>query len=165
MTRYPGRRLFMALPPEAAHRLAVRLLGLPLPWPRIGGDAPADPRLGIDLGGISLANPIGLAAGFDKSCAHLDHLGALGFGYVVGGTITREARRGHPKPRIARRTAELALVNAMGMPNRGAASAARRLAGGARTAPRLVSLADEDPLDALAALHEVEPHADGFELN
>jgi len=165
MTRYPGRRLFTALPPEAAHRLAVRLLALPMPWRRIGGDAPEDPRLGIDLAGIALANPIGLAAGFDKSCAHLDHLGALGFGYVVGGTITHEARRGHPKPRIARRRAELALVNAMGMPNDGAAPAARNLARGRSTAPRLVSIADEDPLHALGALDEVEPHADGFELN
>jgi hypothetical protein len=36
------RPAFFALPPEAAHRLANRMLGLPLPWERIG-DASRDP--------------------------------------------------------------------------------------------------------------------------
>ena len=91
MDRYSwsvGRRLFFALPPEASHRVAGALLGMPLPWRRLGG-AVDDPVLATTLAGIPLRNPIGLAAGFDKTCAHLDALGSLGFGYVVGGTITR----------------------------------------------------------------------------
>src|SRR3989442_1157630 len=80
-----GRRAFFALPPETSHRIAVALLGLRLPWRRIGGAA-SDLRQVVTLAGIPLRNPIGLAAGFDKSCAHLDALGSLGFGYVVGGT-------------------------------------------------------------------------------
>ena len=96
-----GRPLFFALPPETAHRVAGAALGLPLPWSRIG-HAADEPSLATEFCGLPLATPIGLAAGFDKTCAHLGALGSLGFGYVVGGTITRAARAGNPKPRIAR---------------------------------------------------------------
>ena len=63
-----------------------------------------NPSLEVDLCGIRLRNPIGLAAGFDKSCRHLGPLGSLGFGFVVGGTITRAPRKGNAKPRIVRAT-------------------------------------------------------------
>jgi dihydroorotate dehydrogenase len=160
-----ARPLFFTLPPEAAHRTAGALLDLPLPWRRIG-HAVDDPVLSTEVAGIPLRNPIGLAAGFDKSCAHLRTLGALGFGYVVGGTVTREPRAGHPKPRIARYPERASMVNAMGLPNPGAAAASVRLrASGTGPAPRIVSLADESAEDALAALDEVAPLADGIELN
>ncbi len=129
------------------------------------GGAVDDPALTTALAGIPLRNPIGLAAGFDKACAHLDALGELGFGYVVGGTVTRSPRRGNPRPRIARSPAHHALVNAMGLPNPGAAAAGRHLAHGRRTCPRMVSLADEAVDDVVVALGLVEPHADAIELN
>src|SRR3990170_6952326 len=156
--------LFFALPPELAHRLANRLLGLPLPWGRIGG-AEADPALEGTLAGIRLRNPIGLAAGFDKTCAHLDALDRLGFGYVVGGTITRAPRAGNPKPRIVRYRSRGSMVNAMGLPTPGAEAAARTLARLPRTGPRLASIADEALDDALATHALLEPHVDGIELN
>src|SRR6266516_394791 len=159
-----GRRLFFSLDPERSHRLAHRLLGLPLPWERIGGAAD-DPALRTTLAGITLRNPIGLAAGFDKTCAHLDALGSLGFGYVVGGTVTRAPRRGNPAPRIARDPARRALVNAMGLPNPGSEAAARTLARSTRTSPRFVSIADEAVDDAVATLELLEPLVDGFEVN
>jgi dihydroorotate dehydrogenase len=159
-----GRRVFFSMDPERSHRLALRLLGLPLPWGRIGG-AVDDPALRTTLAGISLRNPVGLAAGFDKTCAHLDALGSLGFGYVVGGTVTRAPRRGNPPPRIARDPARRALVNAMGMPNPGAEAVARILARTARTAPRFVSIADEPIADAVATAELLEPFVDGIELN
>jgi dihydroorotate dehydrogenase len=163
--RAVGRPLFFAMEPEAAHRVAGALLGLPLPWSRIG-HASHDPLLGTSLAGIPLRNPIGLAAGFDKSCAHLDALGALGFGYVVGGTVTRAARGGNPGPRIVRYPARRSMTNAMGLPNPGAEPAAghlERTAGG--PAPRFVSIADEDIADALSGLDLLAPLADGVELN
>ena len=100
-----------------------------------------------------------------QTCAHLDALGSLGFGYVVGGTVTRAPRRGNPYPRIARDPARRALVNAMGMPNPGAEAVARILARTARTAPRFVSIADEAVADAVATAELVEPFVDGVELN
>lgn len=159
-----ARPLFFALPPEAAHHVALLLLRLPLPWRRIGGVA-NDPSLEVDLAGIKLANPIGLAAGFDKSCKVLAPLGETGFGYVVGGTVTRRPRPGNPKPRIVRRPRERSIVNAMGLPNAGAEQAARNLRASRRTAPRLVSLADEELADVLANHALLEPLVDGVELN
>ncbi len=159
-----GRRLFFALDPERSHRVAVAMLRLPLPWSRIG-HAVADPSLATTLAGVPLANPIGLASGFDKACERFAPLGRLGFGYVVGGTITLEPRRGNAAPRIARDPARRAIVNAMGLPNPGAAAAAAALSRQPRTCSRWVSLADEQLDDACAALDLVAPFVDAVELN
>jgi dihydroorotate dehydrogenase len=154
----------LRLPPETAHRAANALLALPLAWERIGG-APRLPSLEVDLAGIRLPNAVGLAAGFDKRCRHLDALSRLGFGYVVGGTITRRPRRGNRRPRIARIRERASLVNAMGLPNPGAEAAARTLSRLPRAGPRFASIADEDIADALEAHALLEPHVDAIELN
>lgn len=160
-----GRPLFFALPPETAHRLAGAMLGLPMPWARLG-HAADDPSLRTIVAGLPLRNPIGLAAGFDKRCAHLDALAELGFGYVVGGTITRALRVGNAKPRIVRYPAKASMANAMGLPNPGAQRAAASMARGESSeGARLVSVADEAVEDALEAFSLLEPHVDGVELN
>jgi dihydroorotate dehydrogenase len=159
-----GRPAFFALPPEASHRVATSLLSLPMPWERIGGVVD-DPSLEVDLCGIRLRNPVGLAAGFDKTCRHLGPLGRLGFGFVVGGTITREARKGSAKPRIVRATERRAIVNSMGLPNPGAEAAAENLARASSTAPRFASVADEDLSMAIETVELLAPHVDGIELN
>jgi dihydroorotate dehydrogenase len=154
----------LRLPPETSHRAANALLGLPLPWERIGG-APLADGLAVDLAGIRLPNPVGLAAGFDKACRHLDALSRLGFGYVVGGTITRAPRRGNARPRIARIRARRSLVNAMGLPNPGAVAAARTLARLPAAGPRFGSIADQEVPDAVDTHALLEPHVDAIELN
>src|SRR5437763_17210387 len=121
-----ARPVLFALPPETAHHLAVDLLTLPLPWRRIGGVS-HDPALEVDLAGIRLRSPVGLAAGFDKSCRVVTALAEIGLGYVVGRTGTGWCRRGNPKERIVGRPESQASVTSMGMPNRGAAYAAKRL--------------------------------------
>jgi dihydroorotate dehydrogenase len=92
-------------------------------------------------------------------------LGLLGFGYVVGGTVTRSPRIGNPRPRIVRVPGRGSMVNAMGLPNPGAAFAAARLAEQRRTCARFVSLADEAEDDVVANHALLEPLVDGFELN
>ncbi|HEV2952037.1 MAG TPA: dihydroorotate dehydrogenase 2 [Actinomycetota bacterium] len=159
-----GRPAFFALPPETSHRLATSLLALPFPWERIGGAA-IDPSFEVDLCGVRLPNPIGLAAGFDKACRHLDALGRLGFGFVVGGTITRAPRSGNPKPRIVRSPRRGAIVNSMGLPNPGAEATAANLARTRRRAPRFASVADEELDAATDTVELLAPHVDGFELN
>src|SRR3954454_24998913 len=94
-----GRRAFFALDPERSHRVALAMLALPLPWHRIGRAA-ADPALPTSVAGVELATPVGLASGFDKACERLAPLGALGFGYAVGGTITLRPRAGNAGGRI-----------------------------------------------------------------
>lgn len=162
--RSVGRPVFFALPPEAAHRLARGLLGLPLPWKRLGG-AERYPALRVELAGIDLANPVGLAAGFDKAGTRTGNLGRLGFGYVVCGTFSRRARRGHPKPRIVRYPRRGSILNAMGLPNPGAEAAARYLGRAPRTSPRIASIADEDLTNVLETHAILEPHVDAIELN
>jgi dihydroorotate dehydrogenase len=159
-----GRPAFFALPPEASHRVATSMLSLPLPWERIGGVVD-DPSLEVDLCGVRLRNPIGLAAGFDKTCRHLGSLGRLGFGFVVGGTITRASREGNAKPRIVRATERRAIVNSMGLPNPGAEAAAENLSRGPGTAPRFASVADEDLSTAIETVELLAPHVEGIELN
>ncbi len=154
-----------ALPPEAAHRTAHLLLGLPLPWERLGGIRAPDPTLRVELAGIELANPVGLAAGFDKTAARLDALGRLRFGYVVGGTFTRRPRSGNARPRIVRYRDRDSMVNAMGLPNPGAESAARTLQKVRPTGPRVASVADQDLADVLETHGLLEPHVDAVELN
>lgn len=158
-----GRPVLFALPPETAHRIALGMLGLPLPWELIGG-ARDLPQVPVRLAGIGLANPVGLAAGFDKGCERLAQLGRIGFGYVVGGTVTREPRAGNPRPRI-RRLPGGSMVNAMGLPNPGVEVAAKRLASTLRTAPRIASIADESRDDVTFGFRLLEPHVDAIELN
>jgi dihydroorotate dehydrogenase len=162
--RMVARPAFFALPPEAAHRVVQRLLGLPLPWESLGRGA-CDPVLQTSLAGLDLENPIGLAAGFDKTGSHLASLGRLGFGYVVGGTFTRQPRDGNPRPRIVRYRDRASMTNAMGLPNPGADDAARHLSTTPRTSPRLASIADEAVEDAVQTHGLLEPHVDGIELN
>jgi dihydroorotate dehydrogenase len=158
------RPLLFAVPPEDSHRLAQWLLEMPLPWKRLGGAEP-DPSLEVSLAGLRLANPVALAAGFDKTGRHVDALGRLGFGYVVCGTFTRRPRAGHPKPRIVRYPRRLSMANAMGLPNPGAETAAAALARVRRTGPRVASIADQDLTDVLETHALLEPHVDAIELN
>ncbi len=162
--RSVARPLLFSIPPEAAHRLAQGLLGLPLPWERLGA-ADRDPALRLSLAGISLANPVGLAAGFDKTGRHVDALGRMGFGYVVCGTFTRGPRRGNAKPRIVRYPERGSMVNAMGLPNPGAQAASRALGRTAPGCPRVASVADQDLPDVLEAHAVLEPFVDAIELN
>jgi dihydroorotate dehydrogenase len=162
--RSVARPLLFALPPEASHRIAQWLLGMPLPWERLGGSRP-DPSLEVSLAGLRLANPVALAAGFDKSGRHMDSLGRLGFGYVVCGTFTRRPRAGHPKPRIVRYPRRMSMANAMGLPNPGAEAAAATLARARRTGPRVASIADQDVTDVLETHALLEPYVDAIELN
>jgi dihydroorotate dehydrogenase len=92
--------------------------------------APAfdDPRLHQTFFGVDFPNPLGLAAGFDKNGAALDHWHQLGFGFVEAGTVTYHAQPGNPKPRLFRLPADKALINRLGFNNDGARAIATRLA-------------------------------------
>jgi dihydroorotate dehydrogenase len=158
------RPLLFQLSAERAHGLAALALRQPAPW-RLIGATPRDPGLETVVASLHLANPVGMAAGFDKSLLFLDALGALGFGYVVGGSVTAQPRTGNPRPRIGRDPGRQSLVNAMGLPNRGADAARRSLEKLPRTAPYLVSVWGERADEVWAAFDAVAPLADGIEVN
>jgi dihydroorotate dehydrogenase len=111
--------------PEDAHRLAIQGLRLLPPMrPR-----PDDAKLAVRAFGLNFPNPIGMAAGFDKSAEAPDALLRLGFGFVEIGTVTPKPQIGNPRPRLFRLERDEAVVNRMGFNNDGADAVLRRLAG------------------------------------
>jgi dihydroorotate dehydrogenase len=110
---------------ETAHGLTVTGLKLGL-GPR--AKESDDPILAIEVGGLTLANPIGLAAGFDKNAEVPDAMLAAGFGFVECGTVTPLRQSGNPKPRLFRLSEDRAVVNRMGFNNQGLGAFAQRLA-------------------------------------
>ena len=125
------RPLLFRMEPERAHRLAVfacSSLEKALRTARISALPYSTERLRQRLCGIEFANPVGLAAGFDKD-ARAPHVWPwFGFGFAELGTITRHAQPGNPRPRMFRLPREHALINRLGFNNDGAEAAAARLA-------------------------------------
>ena len=79
----------------------------------------SDPRLNIEIDGVSYKNPIGLAAGFDKNGKVCELVESLGFGFMEVGSVTYMRSDGNPRPRILRLPEDGALVNRMGLNNDG----------------------------------------------
>ncbi len=112
------------LDPEDAHRLAIHgLKMLPAVRPR-----PDDPKLAVRAFGLNFPNPIGMAAGFDKSAEVPDALLRLGFGFVEIGTVTPKPQTGNPRQRLFRLERDEAVINRMGFNNDGADAVLLRLA-------------------------------------
>jgi dihydroorotate dehydrogenase len=109
---------------EDAHRLAITGLKLLPPLrPR-----PDDAKLAVRAFGLNFPNPIGMAAGFDKSGEVPDALLRLGFGFVEVGSVTPKPQQGNPRPRLFRLERDEAVINRMGFNNDGADIVLRRLA-------------------------------------
>ncbi len=119
-----ARALLHRLEPERAHRLTLWGLRHGLAG---GQPAPVDPRLAVTLWGRRFANPLGIAAGFDKNAEAPAALARLGFGFVEIGSVTPRPQAGNPRPRLFRLAADQAVINRMGFNNDGAAAVAARL--------------------------------------
>jgi dihydroorotate dehydrogenase len=113
------RKVLFALDPERAHHLsldaigAAERLGLLSLFAKPVADDP------VELMGLTLPNPVGLAAGLDKNAQAFNGLGALGFGFVEVGTVTPRAQPGNPQPRLFRLQEAEAIINRMGFNNLG----------------------------------------------
>jgi dihydroorotate dehydrogenase len=120
------------LDPETAHGLTLRLI-------RLAGQLPpvraflrrffAAPSRPVQAFGLAFANPIGLAAGYDKDGLGWRGLATLGFGHIEVGTVTPRPQEGNPRPRLFRLVEERAVINRMGFPSLGAEFTARQLRG------------------------------------
>ena len=120
-----GTRALRRLDPETAHTLALKALhtGLAsLPGPV------TSPRLVTELAGLTLPNPVGLAAGFDKNATAIAPLARAGFGWLEVGAATPLPQPGNPKPRLFRLTEDAAAINRFGFNNDGMEAIAARLA-------------------------------------
>jgi dihydroorotate dehydrogenase len=121
-------RLLGCLEPEHAH--AVTLWALEHGLGPSPPDETDDPILASELWGMSLPNPVGMAAGFDKDARVFTPLLRMGFGFVEVGTVTPRAQLGNPKPRVFRLREDGAVINRLGFNNGGVEAAARRLEAG-----------------------------------
>ena len=112
------RPLLFNLDPETAHDLAIKSLKFNI-LPSKVFEVDDEQMLEIKLLGKNFPNPIGLAAGFDKSAEAYNPLLKLGFGFVEVGTVTPLKQFGNPKPRIFRLEEDNALINRLGFNNDG----------------------------------------------
>jgi dihydroorotate dehydrogenase len=120
-----GLALLRRFDPETAHGLSLTALRMGLaPSPGVV----TSPRLSNSLAGLSLPNPVGLAAGYDKNATAIAPLSRAGFGFLEVGAATPVAQDGNPRPRLYRLTADAAAINRFGFNNEGMAVIAARLA-------------------------------------
>jgi dihydroorotate dehydrogenase len=112
------RPYIFGLDPEVAHDLAIKSLKFNV-IPKSFFQVEDEVMLETELFKKKLKNPIGLAAGFDKSAEVYNSLFKLGFGFVEVGTITPRRQTGNPKPRIFRLEKDNAMINRLGFNNDG----------------------------------------------
>ncbi|WP_420569585.1 quinone-dependent dihydroorotate dehydrogenase [Thalassovita sp.] len=110
--------------PETAHGLSIKALQL--------GAAPlaglvTSERLRTTVAGLNMANPVGLAAGFDKNAQVLSPLSRAGFGFIEVGAATPRPQPGNPKPRLFRLSEDQAAINRFGFNNEGMEAIGARL--------------------------------------
>ena len=170
------RPLLFRLPPETAHEVAMNLYGGALriaPLHRFVAERHRSSDFdSLERFGLRFTNPVGLAAGFDKTGADAHALAALGFGFIEVGTATHHAQEGNPRPRLFRLPEDSALVNRLGFNNPGAAAVAANLAArrpdcivGVNIGKScVVDLEDAIP-DYLASLELIHAHADYIAVN
>ena len=119
-----GLRLLHRFDPETAHGMALTALRFGLS-PTAG--TVTSTRLRTNLAGMALANPVGLAAGFDKNATALRPLSRSGFGFIEVGAATPRPQPGNPKPRLFRLSEDRAVINRFGFNNDGMQAIAARL--------------------------------------
>jgi len=120
-----GLSVMQRIEPERAHGLALKALKtgvLPLKG------VVTSNRLRVEVAGLSLPNPVGLAAGFDKNAEAIAPLARAGFGFLEVGAATPRPQAGNAKPRLFRLTEDAAAINRFGFNNDGMETIAARLA-------------------------------------
>ncbi len=167
------RPVIFAFAPEAAHRLTLQVLRCGLSFhPAL----PVSDRaiLRTRVWDLEFANPLGLAAGFDKDAEVADVLLRSGFGFVEIGSVTPQPQPGNPKPRIFRLAEDRALINRLGFNSAGLARVEANLRRRRAAAPEggLIGInlgrnkdsAEAGP-DYLAGLRALGPLADYLVIN
>jgi dihydroorotate dehydrogenase len=75
----------------------------------------------------TFANPIGLAAGYDKNGVAVGGMLGLGFSFVEIGSVTPHPQPGNPPPRVFRLSEDRGIINRYGFNSDGMGSVRRNL--------------------------------------
>jgi dihydroorotate dehydrogenase len=165
------RFLLFCFPPETAHKFTLNFLKFcsKLGLLKLFFQPIYKPR---EVFNLKFHNCVGLAAGLDKNANYFDALFDLGFGFIEVGTVTLNAQVGNPKPRLFRLPEHEALINCMGLNNKGIAYFTTRLKQPKRKGILGVSIAKNNvtPLEKsvneyLILFQQVYPYADYVSLD
>ena len=124
MYKFLIRPILFKFNPEFAHNLTIRLLK----WMenlRLGRTITRllykrdHPSLEREFFGLKFRNPVGLAGGLDKNGEVYNVMPDFGFGFVEIGSLTPRPQDGNPKPRLFRLVHDKAIINRMGINNKG----------------------------------------------
>lgn len=169
--------LLFSLSIERAHRaviLLLRVIGL-IPggrWLLHKCYAVEHPALEREVFGIRFANPVGVAAGFDRNGEAFRELAAMGFGFVEIGTITPQPQSGNPRPRVFRLPKDRAIIHRIGLANRGLETSIRHLRKphegvivGCNIGKNTATPVENAPADYLKLFRNLYQYADYFTVN
>ncbi len=158
-----------SLDPEVAHDLAIKSLKFNV-LPKSIFHVEEEEILETTLFSEKLPNPIGLAAGFDKSAEVYNSLFKLGYGFVEVGTVTPKRQFGNPKPRVFRLEKDQALINRLGFNNQGSDIVFKRISDnlpdgflGINIGPNKDTINKEE--DFYSCLKKISPHAGYITIN
>ncbi|MDX2083175.1 MAG: quinone-dependent dihydroorotate dehydrogenase [Rickettsiales bacterium] len=114
------RPIIFKINAETAHNLAINFLKFCPKTATVFCLNRDYPNLQTKLWSLDFANPIGMAAGFDKNAEVAATLAKFGFGFVECGSVTPKPQSGNDSPRIFRLEQDLAIINRLGFNNLGA---------------------------------------------
>ncbi len=118
------RPVLFLLDPEYVHNLTFKLLKFARQIPGMKYILRSffcikSKELQREVFGITFKNPVGIAAGLDKNGEYYNDLANFGFSFVEIGSITPKPQLGNPRKRIFRLPADNAIINRMGINNKG----------------------------------------------
>jgi dihydroorotate dehydrogenase len=135
----------------------------------------ADRQLEQSLFGLNFANPVGLAAGFDKDGIAAGMWQYLGFGFAELGTVTYHPQPGNEQPRLFRLPQDRAALNRMGFNNLGSAAMAAALQQrhqsdftipiGINLGKSKITLLEDAAIDYLGSFQRLKDLGDYFVIN
>ena len=171
-----AKPVLFSLPAETAHSGVHRLLetaqGTPIAAAMARRYTVSDDRLAVAAFGHDFANPVGVAAGFDKNATIPNALASLGFGFAEVGGVTAQPQRGNARPRMFRLREDGGIINRMGLNNEGATAVGERLANTDAPFPLGVNIAksehvgtDAAPADYRETYEQVAAGGDFFVVN
>ena len=169
--------LLFSFSPETAHNIVARLL-LFLSYIPFSRHiirlfySYSSPSLEREVIGIRFPTPVGMAAGFDKNGELYNQLPDFGFGFIDIGSVTPVEQPGNSKPRVFRVPQDNAIINRMGINNKGVKSVVSKLK---QNKPRVIiggniskstaSRNEQAPLDYEKSFAQLYDFVDYFVVN